>query len=114
MKWNKLGKIFDPTEHELPNGCLEFAQSPQALVLADRVRVYFSTRNRDQVGKYLSHIAYVDFAKNMREILDVAKHTVIELEGLAPSTSMVFSPCMFSMTAGECLDLPRDLIERSR
>jgi hypothetical protein len=82
MKWNKLGKIFDPTEHELPNGCLEFAQSPQALVLADRVRVYFSTRNRDQVGKYLSHIAYVDFAKNMREILDVAKHTVIELGGL--------------------------------
>lgn len=79
MKWSKLGKIFDPTEHKLPNDCLEFAQSPQALVLKDRVRVYFSTRRRDEVGKYLSHVAYVDFARNMREILDVCDHTVIEL-----------------------------------
>jgi predicted GH43/DUF377 family glycosyl hydrolase len=79
MKWKKLGKIFDPTEHKLPNGCLEFAQSPQALVLEDRVRIYFSTRVRDEVGKYLSHVAYAEFAKNMREILDVSKHRVIEL-----------------------------------
>ena len=79
MKWSKLGKIFDPTEHKLPNDCLEFAQSPQALVLKDRVRVYFSTRRRDEVGKYLSHVAYVDFTRNMREILDVCDHTVIEL-----------------------------------
>ncbi|MGY4623574.1 hypothetical protein [Bradyrhizobium sp. USDA 4486] len=79
MRWRKLGKIFDPTEHTLPNDCLEFAQSPQALVLKDRVRVYFSTRRRDEVGKYLSHVAYVDFARNMGEILDVCDHTVIEL-----------------------------------
>ncbi|QOZ70311.1 hypothetical protein [Bradyrhizobium arachidis] len=79
MKWRKLGKIFDPTEHKLPNDCLEFAQSPQALVLKDRVRVYFSTRRRDEVGKYLSHVAYVDFTRNMGEILDVCEHTVIEL-----------------------------------
>ena len=53
MKWLKLGKIFDPTEHALPNNCLEFAQSPQALVMSDRVRVYFSTRERDSIGKVL-------------------------------------------------------------
>ncbi len=47
MKWKKLGKIFDPTDHSLPNGCVEFAQSPQALVCADFIRVYFSTRKRD-------------------------------------------------------------------
>jgi hypothetical protein len=79
MKWRKLGKIFDPAEHKLPNDCLEFAQSPQALVLTDRVRVYFSTRRRDEVGKYLSHVAYVDFDRNMRGILDISEHTVIEL-----------------------------------
>ena len=66
MKWSKLGKIFDPTEHKLPNDCLEFAQSPQALVLKDRVRVYFSTRRRDEVGKYLSHVAYVDFVTDFK------------------------------------------------
>ena len=61
MKWKKLGKLFDPTEHALPNRCVEFAQSPQTLVLEDRVRMYFSTRERDSVGKYLSHVAFVDF-----------------------------------------------------
>ena len=44
MRWIKLGKIFDPSEHKLPNGCVEFAQSPQALVFDDFVRIYFSTR----------------------------------------------------------------------
>lgn len=82
MKWSKLGKIFDPTEHALPNNCVEFAQAPQTLVMNDRVRVYFSTRVRDSVGKYLSHVAFVDFEKNMRDIISVSTHTVIELGGL--------------------------------
>jgi hypothetical protein len=79
MKWSKLGKIFDPTEHSLPNNCLEFASYPQALVFGDRVRVYFSPRERDRVGKYLSHVAYVDFDKSMQQIIDISKHAVIEL-----------------------------------
>ena len=48
MMWEKLGKIFDPTEHKLANGCREFAQSPQALVFDDFVRIYFSTRKEIQ------------------------------------------------------------------
>jgi hypothetical protein len=79
MKWLKLGKIFDPTEHSLPNNCIEFAQSPQAFVMSDRVRIYFSTRERDSRGKYLSHIAYVDFDKSMQNIINISKHTVIGL-----------------------------------
>lgn len=82
MKWSKRGKIFDPTEHSLPNNCVEFSQSPQTLVLDDRVRVYFSTREKDSVGKYLSHVAFVDFDKNMQNIIAVSKKTVIELGGL--------------------------------
>jgi len=82
MKWSKLGKIFDPTEHSLPHNCHEFAQSPQTLVLSDRVRVYFSTRQRDNVGKYLSHIAFVDFDKSMQHIIDISQHTIIELGDL--------------------------------
>lgn len=79
MKWSKLGKIFDPTEHSLPHNCLEFSQAPQALVLSDRVRIYFSTRERDRLGKYLSHVAFVDFDETMQSIIDVSTHTVIEL-----------------------------------
>ncbi len=82
MKWVKLGKIFDPTQHVLPNRCVEFAQSPQTLVLEDRVRVYFSTRVRDSVGKYLSYVAFVDFDRNLKDVLAVSKDTVIELGGL--------------------------------
>lgn len=81
MKWKKLGKIFDPTEHELPNNCREFAQSPQAIVFDDFVRVYFSTREWDQAGKYLSHVAFVDFDKGLTEILGISRETVIKLGG---------------------------------
>jgi len=79
MKWSKLGKIFDPTQHALPNNCFAFAQSPQTLVMSDRVRIYFSTRERDSIGKYLSHVAFVDFDKSLKTIIDVSKTTVIEL-----------------------------------
>lgn len=82
MKWKKLGKIFDPTEHQLPNRCVEFAQSPQTLVLSDRVRVFFSTRERDSMGKYLSHVAYADFSRDMSRLLGVSSQTVLPLGGL--------------------------------
>lgn len=79
MKWIKLGKLFDPSGHALPNNCFGFAQSPQALVLDDRVRIYFSTRERDKVGKFLSHVAFVDFDKDLKHIIGVSNSTVIEL-----------------------------------
>lgn len=80
MKWRKLGKIFDPTRHKLPNGCVQFAQSPQALVFDDFVRIYFSTRALDPSnGKYLSHVAFVDMRKNLCDVIRVSDHTVIPL-----------------------------------
>lgn len=82
MRWKKLGKLFDPVEHTLPNRCAEFAQSPQTLVLADRVRVYFSTRERDSVGKYLSHVAYADFSRDMKRLLGISAQPVLPLGGL--------------------------------
>lgn len=82
MKWIKKGKIFDPTEYTLPNGCVQFAQSPQALVFDDFVRIYFSTRAVDTNDKYLSHIAFVDMRKNLRDVIRVSDQTVIPLGGL--------------------------------
>lgn len=79
MKWRKLGRIFDPTEHTLPNNCREYAQSPQALLMSDRVRIYFSTRERDSKGKFLSHIAFVDFSRDLKTILATSRRTVISL-----------------------------------
>ena len=82
MKWTKLGQIFQPAQHSLPYGCSEFAQSPQALVTDDYVRVYFSTRKREPSGKFLSHIAFVDFDRSLSKILNVSRAPVIELGAL--------------------------------
>lgn len=83
MKWQKLGKIFDPRDHDLANGCHEFAQAPSTLPFDDFVRIYFSTRAVDSNnGKYLSHVAFVDMRKNLREIIRVSDRTVIPLGGL--------------------------------
>lgn len=79
MRWKKIGKIFDPTEHKLPNNCKEFAQSPQVLLMDGYVRVYFSTRERDHLGKYLSHIAFVEFDTSFTNILRVSTKNVISL-----------------------------------
>jgi ribosomal protein S18 acetylase RimI-like enzyme len=83
MKWEKIGKIFDPSEHPLGEGFVGFAQSPQALVFDGFVRIYFSSRKKDpQNDKFLSHIAFVDMDKTLRSVLGVSKHPVIPLGGL--------------------------------
>jgi hypothetical protein len=108
MKWKKLGKIFDPTEHALPHDCREFAQSPQALVLADRVRIYFSTRQRDAANKYLSHVVFADFDKGLSKVLDVSRHTVVPLgdlgcfdeHGIFPMSPVRVGAQVFGYTTG--------------
>lgn len=81
-RWHSLGKIFDPAQYPLDFAPEGYAQSPQALVLPDRVRIYFSTRARDAGGKFISHVAYVDFDRELRGVLDIAKAPVIALGGL--------------------------------
>lgn len=82
VKWKKLGRIFNPKDHNLANNCFEFAQSPQALVFDDFIRIYFSTREKDKIGKYLSHIAFIDMDKNFKKIINISNNTVIKLGGL--------------------------------
>ena len=82
MRWRRLGKIFDPADHRLPSGCTAFAQSPQALVFDNFVRVYFSTRAVDTHGKFLSHVAFVDLRKNLRDVIGVSAKTALPLGAL--------------------------------
>lgn len=80
MRWRRLGQIFDPTGHQLPAGCTGFAQSPQALVFEDFVRIYFSTRSIDQQNqKFRSHVAFVDMTKDFSTVLQVSKNEAIQL-----------------------------------
>jgi hypothetical protein len=82
MKWEKLGKIFDPSEHELANGYSTFAKSPQALVFEDFIRIYFCTQKKTENGKYVSCPHYADFDKDLRRCRGVSSKPVIELGGL--------------------------------
>lgn len=109
MKWKKLGKIFDPAEYKLPNECVQFSQSPQALVYEDFVRIYFSTRSVDKEnGKYLSHIAFVDMQKNLREVIRISEKTVIQLgslgcfdeHGIFPMSVMRHGNSVYGYTCG--------------
>lgn len=79
MKWIKRGLIFEPARHGLVEGCIGFAQSPQALVREDHVRVYFSTRRVDGAGTYLSHVGYADFDLGMTTVLRAATVPVLPL-----------------------------------
>jgi len=79
MHWKKLGKIFDPSDHKLPEGCFGYSQSPQAVVFDDFVRVFFSTRERDSEKTFLSHVVFVDFDKQFKNIIRVAEKPVIAL-----------------------------------
>ncbi len=82
MKWKKLGKIFDPTQHKLANDCTDFAQSPQVLEFDDFVRIYFSTRQREASGKFLSYISFVEMDKEFKSIKKISDHTIIAMGGL--------------------------------
>jgi hypothetical protein len=109
MRWRKLGKIFDPTHYKLPNDCVEFAQSPQALVFDDFVRIYFSTRAVDKHnGKYRSHIAFLDVERDLLSIIRVSEKTVIPLgdlgcfdeHGIFPMNVLRVGECVYGYTCG--------------
>lgn len=109
MKWKKLGKIFDPTEHKLLSGCKFFAQSPQVVELEDSLRVYFSTREYElSTQKYLSHVAFVDFRKDFSEIIGVSQHNVIPLgdlgafdeHGIFPANVLPVGDELYAYTTG--------------
>jgi hypothetical protein len=82
MRWHRQGKVFDPAEHRLPAGCASFAQSPQAWVGTETVRVFFSTRRPDRHGgKVVSEVVWVDLDRDFGRVRAVATAPSIELGG---------------------------------
>lgn len=108
MKWEKLGKIFDPSEHALSEGCSLFAKSPQALVFDSFVRIYFCSQKKTSNGKYLSCPQYVDFNKNFDKILRLSKGPVVALgklgefdeHGIFPLNVLKHEGKIFAYTSG--------------
>lgn len=84
MKWNKLGRIFDPTKVENRDWCKEFAQCTSTLIFDNFVRVYFSCRpKRDKDGNCVSYTAFVDLDRNnLFKIIRIADKPILELGDL--------------------------------
>jgi hypothetical protein len=83
MNWEKLGMIFDLSTQKLQMGIGQFAQSPQALVFPEFVRIYFSTREWDAVSsKFTSIIAFADYDKEFKQVLKISNQAVIKAGAL--------------------------------
>jgi hypothetical protein len=81
FKWNKMGKIFDPSKIKDRPWMKEFAQAPCTLIFDKFVRVYFSCRPQpDENGQYVSYSAYLDLNRyDLSEIVDIAQSPILEL-----------------------------------
>jgi predicted GH43/DUF377 family glycosyl hydrolase len=77
LNWKIRGRIFDPSEHKLPLDCHSYAQSPQALIFDDFVRIYFSSRYTDSPGNFISRIVYIDMDHDFSKILNISAHAVL-------------------------------------
>ena len=84
FKWDKLGKVFDPTTVNDRPWLKEFAQAPSTLIFDDYVRVYFSCRPpADANGQYASYSAFVDLdRKDLTKVIKVAEQPILPLGGL--------------------------------
>lgn len=81
FEWEKLGRIFNPTEVENRFFIKEFAQAPSSLVFDDFVRIYFSCRPAaDEKGQYVSYSAFVDLdRKDLTKILRISENPILAL-----------------------------------
>ena len=80
--WKKLGVVFDPKWlNNRPEWMNDFAQAPNAIVLEDRIRVYFCCRPiSDSPGNFISRCAFVDLdINNPLEIISIAEKPILEL-----------------------------------
>ena len=63
FKWKKKGQIWSPLINN--TWAQEYGQNPNAVVLEDRIRIYFSSRKKNtEIGGYISYIFYVDVDKD--------------------------------------------------
>lgn len=81
FKWQKLGRVFNPSEIKDRAWLKEFAQAPSVLVFDEFVRVYFSCRPpADEKGQYVSYSAFVDLnRKDLFEIISVSETPILKL-----------------------------------
>ncbi len=81
FKWNKLGRVFDPTTILNKEWLQEFAQAPATLIFDDFVRVYFSCRStKDENNQFISYSSFIDLDINdLIKIKRVSDNPILKL-----------------------------------
>jgi len=80
FKWKKRGLIWSPSLNNV--WMKEYGQNPNAVVLEDRIRIYFSSRKKCDDKKYMSYIFFIDVDKyNPLKILAVHDKPVLNANG---------------------------------
>ena len=108
IKCKKIGQIFKFDESPFKGRFVSHAQSPQAIVYKDFVRIYFSTRKKDDKGKFLSYVQYVDYDKDFSNIMNYSENEVISLgklgcfdeHGIFPFSPLLYKNNFFAYTNG--------------
>lgn len=81
FKWEKLGRIFNPTDVTNRYFIKEFAQAPSVIVFDSFIRVYFSCRPEpDEHGQYVSYSSYLELdRKDLFKVLKISEKPILEL-----------------------------------
>jgi predicted GH43/DUF377 family glycosyl hydrolase len=81
FKWNKLGKLFNPTDITTKSWIHEYAQSPSVVIFDTYVRIYFCSRPPpDKNGMYVSQFGYIDVDRtNLFKIIDICDAPILSL-----------------------------------
>jgi hypothetical protein len=108
MRWKKLGHVFDVRRISMPEGSVGYAQAPQALVVDDVVRVFFSTRVLDSEGMFVSRPAFADLDRTLTNVLRVSALDLLPVGGLGtfdehgifPMSVVRVGPRVYGYTTG--------------
>jgi predicted GH43/DUF377 family glycosyl hydrolase len=95
FSWEKLGRVFSPSADAPGHSWIQsYAQSPAAILLADRIRVFFCSRESEPTdGQFLSRIFYADVDRlDPTKLLAVCEEPVIELGGLGSFDQFGMNP----------------------
>ena len=108
LEFEKIGRIFNPVDFSLISGVGNYAQSPQAIVLEDRIRIFFTTRKKDTATTFLSYPFFVDFDYDFKVVLWVSQQPVIGLgergtfdeHGIFPFSPIKIKDKIYAYTTG--------------
>jgi hypothetical protein len=62
--WNKIGKIIPVESVARPDWSQEYFQAPNTILLEDRLRVFFCSREFAANGQYISRVGFCDFSRD--------------------------------------------------